>query len=517
MSDVPGPAEWLEAHAHDAPDREFIETSGGRRLSYADMAALVRRMGAALARAGVERGDRVCAQIDKSTEGLALYLACLRQRAVFVPLNTAYTAAELDYFLGDAEPKLVVVRPDTAGQARDIAARVRAGSVETLAADGTGSLSALAQSAPEAPAASGSANDLAALLYTSGTTGRSKGAMLSRANLASNALTLAAAWKFTASDKLLHGLPIFHVHGLFVAVNTILACGGSMLFLPKFDADEVVRRLPATTVMMGVPTFYTRLLQHPGLSREATRGVRLFVSGSAPLLAETHREFAARTGHSILERYGMSETLMNTSNPYEGPRVPGSVGPPLPGVEVRITNPDSGAVLEAPDAIGMIEVRGPNVFSGYWRMPDKTAAELRADGYFITGDLGRIDSNGYVHIVGRGKDLVITGGYNVYPIEVEAEVDALPGVVESAVIGLPHPDFGEAVTAVAVRKAGAQIDESAARETLQRRLANFKVPKRVLFVDDLPRNTMGKVQKNVLRETYRSLYSNPSSQREQTK
>jgi malonyl-CoA/methylmalonyl-CoA synthetase len=289
------------------------------------------------------------------------------------------------------------------------------------------------------------------------------------------------------------------------------------LFLPKFHADEVVRRLPDVTVMMGVPTFYTRLLQHPGLSREMTRRVRLFVSGSAPLLAETHREFAAKTGHSILERYGMSETLMNTSNPHDGARVPGSVGPPLPGVEVRITDPATRRVLDSPDAVGMIEVRGPNVFSGYWRMPIKTAAELRADGYFITGDLGRIDANGYVHIVGRGKDLVISGGYNVYPIEVEAEIDALPGVVESAVIGVAHADFGEAVIAVVVRKAGAGIDEAGVRGALQQRLANYKLPKRVLFVDDLPRNTMGKVQKSVLRETYRGLYTEKSTRREQTK
>jgi malonyl-CoA/methylmalonyl-CoA synthetase len=286
----------------------------------------------------------------------------------------------------------------------------------------------------------------------------------------------------------------------------VLASGCAMVFLSKFDADEVVRHLSRVTVMMGVPTFYTRLLQHPDLSRQATQRVRLFVSGSAPLLAETHREFSARTGHEILERYGMSETLMNTSNPYQGARVPGSVGPPLPDVQVRITDPDTGAVLEQPDAIGLIEVRGPNVFSGYWRMPDKTAAEFRRDRWFITGDLGRIDASGYVHIVGRGKDLVISGGYNVYPIEVEAEIDALSGVVESAVVGLPHPDFGEGVTAVVVRKTGATIDETAVRDALQRRLANYKLPKRVLFVDDLPRNTMGKVQKNVLRSTYRDLY-----------
>jgi malonyl-CoA/methylmalonyl-CoA synthetase len=500
------PSDWLETVASREPDRELIETADGRRLSYGFMAGLTARLAGALARCGVAPGDRVCAQIDKSPEGIALYLACLRQRAVFVPLNTAYTLAELEYFLTDAAPTLAVVRPQVAADAGEVATRAQVARLETLSAEGGGSLLELAAIAPSVPAPNGVPTDLAALLYTSGTTGRSKGAMLTRANLSSNALTLAQAWRFTASDRLLHALPIFHVHGLFVAINTVLASASSVVLLPKFDVDEIVRQLPRVTVMMGVPTFYTRLLQHASLSRETTRRVRLFVSGSAPLLAETHREFSTRTGHEILERYGMSETLMNTSNPYHGERVPGSVGPPLPGVQVRITDPQTGVTLQQPDAIGMIEVRGPNVFSGYWRMPDKTAAEFRPDGYFVTGDLGRIDADGYVHIVGRGKDLVISGGYNVYPIEVETEIDALPGVVESAVIGLAHPDFGEGVTAVVVRKAGAALDETAVRNALQRRLANYKLPKRVLFVDDLPRNTMGKVQKSVLRETYRDLY-----------
>jgi len=342
--------------------------------------------------------------------------------------------------------------------------------------------------------------DLAALLYTSGTTGRSKGAMLTRANLATNAVTLAQAWRFTERDVLLHALPIFHVHGLFVAINTVLASGSSMLFLPKFDADEVVRLLPEATVLMGVPTFYTRLLQHPGFTRERCANVRLFVSGSAPLLAETHREFRARTGHAILERYGMSETLMNTSNPYDGERVAGSVGPALPGVEVRIAAP-----------VGMIEVRGPNVFKGYWRMPEKTAAEFHEDGFFITGDVGRIDERGYLFIVGRAKDLIISGGYNVYPVEVETELDALAGVAESAVIGVPHPDFGEGVTAVVVPRPGTALDESAVRAALEQRLAKYKLPKRIVFVTEMPRNAMGKVQKAALRETYSGLYNSPTS------
>jgi malonyl-CoA/methylmalonyl-CoA synthetase len=487
----------------DSP-RPFLRLPSGRSYTYHDIHGLAGRIACALALRGVVPGDRVTAQIEKSPEAVALYLACLRLGAVFVPLNTAYTLAELNYFLEDSQPRVAVVPPGTLAGAR----AAGAGQVETLDARGTGSLMQLAATCSDAdlPAFDARPDALAALLYTSGTTGRSKGAMLTHANLASNAATLAEAWRFTAEDVLLHALPIFHVHGLFVAINTVLASGSSMLFLPKFDADEVVRLLPQATVMMGVPTFYTRLLQHPGLTRESTRNMRLFVSGSAPLLAETHREFHARTGHAILERYGMSETLMNTSNPYDGDRVPGSVGPPLNDVDIRVCDPDSGAPLTQPDAIGMLEVRGPNVFSGYWRMPEKTAAELRQDGFFITGDLGRIDARGYVHIVGRGKDLVITGGYNVYPIEVETEIDALPGVIESAVIAVPHPDFGEGVTAVVVTDKAANIDEAAVRGALEQRLAKFKLPKRVLFVDELPRNTMGKVQKSVLRERYRDLY-----------
>jgi len=515
------PVRWLETVAADDPQRLLLEggrprdagsvgegiprdRDEGRRLNYGQMAALTRRVAGALATLEVKPGDRVVAQVDKSPEAIALYLACLKLGATFVPLNTAYTFAELDYFLGDAAPTLAVVRPADREQVQAIAAARGVKHVETLDDRGGGSLLEISGTAPES--ATHDPSTLAALLYTSGTTGRSKGAMLTRANLASNAMTLAQAWRFTASDVLLHALPIFHVHGLFVAINTVLASGSSMLFLSKFDADEIVRLLPRATVMMGVPTFYTRLLQHPELNKDTVRNVRLFVSGSAPLLAETHREFQARTGHAILERYGMSETLMNTSNPHDGQRIPGSVGPALPGVEVRITDPDSGAVLTEPDTIGMIEVRGPNVFSGYWRMPEKTAAEFRADGFFITGDLGKRDAQGYVYIVGRGKDLIITGGYNVYPIEVELEIDALPGVNESAVIGVPHPDFGEGVTAVVVPHKNATLDEATLRGALESRLARFKLPKRIVFVAELPRNTMGKVQKSALRERYRDLY-----------
>jgi malonyl-CoA/methylmalonyl-CoA synthetase len=502
------PSQWLQFHARQRPDRLFLETSDGRRLSYADMETLVQRLAGALLQLQVAPGDRVVAQVEKSPEAVALYLACLQVGAAFVPLNTAYTLAELEYFLGDAAPSLAVVSPAQREQVMSIAARCGVKQIETLDERGGGSLLALARP-PVNPsdADQWDPNSLAALLYTSGTTGRSKGAMLSRANLASNAETLARAWEFTANDVLLHALPIFHVHGLFVAINTVLAAGASMLFLSKFDGDDIVRLLPRATVMMGVPTFYTRLLQHPGLTRELIANVRLFVSGSAPLLAETHREFHTRTGHAILERYGMSETLMNTSNPYRGERIPGSVGPPLPGVEVRIADPESDAVFEQPDTIGMIEVRGPNVFAGYWRMPEKTAAEFRRDGFFITGDLGKRDARGYIYIVGRGKDLIITGGYNVYPIEVELEIDALPEVHESAVIGVPHPDFGEGVTAVVVLNADAHLDEATIRRALEQRLAKFKVPKRVVFVPELPRNTMGKVQKSALRDRYRDIYN----------
>jgi malonyl-CoA/methylmalonyl-CoA synthetase len=480
------PAVWLDELARREPERLFLRTADGQRVSYAAMNQRVDSFAAVLTQRAVAAGDRVVAQIEKSPDAIALYLACMRVGAVFVPLNTAYTSAEIEYFLGDADPKLAV--------------GVGRGGVTLmdLARDHSGSARRPAEMRQ---------SDLAALLYTSGTTGRSKGAMLTRGNLATNAITLAAEWRFSESDVLLHALPIFHVHGLFVAINTVLAAGSSMLFLPKFDADEVVGLLPEATVMMGVPTFYTRLLQHPAFTRERCASIRLFVSGSAPLLAETHREFRERTGHAILERYGMSETLMNTSNPYDGERVPGSVGPPLPGVEVRIADPDSGVPLPQVGSVGMIEVRGPNVFRGYWRMPEKTAAEFRADGFFITGDVGRFDRNGYLFIVGRAKDLIISGGYNVYPVEVETELDAVSGVAESAVIGVPHPDFGEGVTAVVVARAGAALDENTLRAALERRLAKYKLPKRIVLVSELPRNAMGKVQKAQLRERYQDLYN----------
>jgi malonyl-CoA/methylmalonyl-CoA synthetase len=490
----------LGQFAAPPPDRVFIANGDGRMLTYGGLRALSARLAGALVALGVKPGDRVAAQVEKSPEAIALYLATVRAGAVWLPLNTAYTRAELAYFVTDAEPALFVTAPGR----EDMVAGVK---VATLGTDGkAGSLLELAARQPDIfEDVSRGPDDLASILYTSGTTGRSKGAMLSHENLASNARTLASLWQFSARDVLLHALPIYHTHGLFVATNTVLMAGASMLFLPKLDVDAIFRLMPKATVMMGVPTFYTRLLADARLTREATKHMRLFVSGSAPLLAETHRDWSAKTGHAILERYGMTETNMNTSNPYDGARVAGTVGQPLPGVEIHITDPESGRALPQGE-IGMIEVRGPNVFKGYWRMPEKTKTEFRDDGFFVTGDLGMIDADGYVSIVGRGKDLVISGGFNVYPKEVESEIDALPGVIESAVIGVAHSDFGEGVTAVVVKKPGVELSENAVIAALRERLAAYKLPKRVLFVEDLPRNSMGKVQKALLRETYKDLY-----------
>jgi malonyl-CoA/methylmalonyl-CoA synthetase len=502
------PSAWLEVVVARGRDRPFLTTAAGRRLTYHDLERESRRFAATLAALGVRQGDRVAMQTDKSAEAILLYVACLRMGAVLLPLNTAYTGRELEYFMTDAQPRLAVIRPADRGALEPAVRRGGCDRVETLGAEGDGSFMDLAQHfgegpvpLPRLPPAT-----LAALLYTSGTTGRAKGAMLTRANLASNAAALVECWRFTAGDVLLHALPLFHVHGLFISLNTVLAAGASLLLLPKFDAADVLRRLPAVTALMGVPTYYTRLLAEPGLGREATRGMRLFVSGSAPLLPDTHREFAARTGHRILERYGMTETLVNASNPYDGLRLPGSVGLPLPGLEIRVTNPQTGAVEPQPGAVGMLEVRGPNVFAGYWNDARKSAEAFTRDGFFITADLGSIDEAGYVHIVGRAKDLVISGGYNVYPKEVEMELDALPGVAESAVIGLPHPDLGEGVTAIVVPMPGATLSELEIAQALQGSLARYKVPRRVLFVDELPRNSMGKVQKALLRQSYAALY-----------
>lgn len=490
----------------DDPGRLAIETADGTRISYGDLIARAGQMANVLVARGVKPGDRVAAQTEKSVPALVLYLAAVRAGAVYLPLNTAYTLNELDYFIGDAGPALVVCDPSKAEGIAAIAAKVNA-KVETLGADGKGSLTDAATKADPAFTTVTRANDdLAAILYTSGTTGRSKGAMLTHDNLASNSYSLVDYWRFTDKDVLIHALPIYHTHGLFVASNVTLFARASMIFLPKLDPELIIKLMARATVLMGVPTFYTRLLQSPSLSKESTSHMRLFISGSAPLLADTHREWFARTGHAVLERYGMTETNMNTSNPYDGERVPGAVGFPLPGVSVRVTDPETGKEL-ARDTIGMIEVKGPNVFRGYWRMPEKTKAEFRDDGFFITGDLGKIDDKGYVHILGRGKDLVISGGFNVYPKEIESEIDAMPGVIESAVIGVPHADFGEGVTAVLVCNKGADVTEADVLKALDGRLAKFKMPKRVFVVDELPRNAMGKVQKNILRDTYKDIYA----------
>ena len=471
-------------------ERSFLILSDGRQISGGAVSAQVARFAHALAEQGLVAGDRLAVQVTKSPESLALYGAALALGAVFLPLNTAYTAAELDYFIGNATPRLLICDPARAVELMPLAARHRAG-VLTLDGQGCGTLADAAAGLGETIVpADCDGGDLAAILYTSGTTGRSKGAMLSHDNLLSNARSLAECWRFTTQDVLLHALPVFHTHGLFVACNVSLLTGGRMIYLPGFERDQVLDLLPQATVMMGVPTFYTRLLGSPRLNADLVSGLRLFISGSAPLLAKTHRAFAARTGHRIVERYGMTETSMNTSNPDLGDRRAGTVGLPLPGVEVRI---DAAA-----GEVGGILVRGPNVFQGYWQMPDKTAEELRPDGWFITGDLGSFDADGYLRIVGRAKDLIITGGYNVYPKEVELALDAVPGVVESAVIGLPHPDLGEAVFAVLV---GALTPE-AALAAIAPGLARFKQPRAAVVVPDLPRNAMGKVQKNVLRQEF---------------
>jgi malonyl-CoA/methylmalonyl-CoA synthetase len=471
----------------------------GTTLSGDAFLRLIARQANALQGAGVGKGDRIAAQVAKTPEALAVYGAAVALGAVFLPLNPGYTSDEVSYFLDDATPRVFLCDPARQASLAPSAARSGA-TLLTLDASGVGTLTDAAawQNDVFDPIACGQ-DDLAALLYTSGTTGRSKGAMLTQRNLLSNAQALAQLWRFTRDDVLLHALPIFHTHGLFVASNVSLLTGGTMIFLPGFEADTILRLLPQATAMMGVPTFYTRLLSDARLDRDLVAHVRLFVSGSAPLLAETHHAFEARTGQRILERYGMTETNMNTSNPFEGERRAGTVGFPLPGVELRLTDGDTEV---AAGDIGQIEVRGPNVFKGYWQMPEKTAEELRPDGFFRTGDLGRLDSDGYLQIVGRLKDLIISGGFNVYPKEVELLLDDDPGVQESAVIGLPHPDFGEAVFAVLVPMAGTDLNADAVLSGIGERLARFKQPKAAVVVADLPRNTMGKVQKNVLRQTY---------------
>ena len=489
----------FERHFPDGAEQPCLVIPNGPVIHYDDLAAASAQVAHALVAAGCRPGDRVAAQVDKDWRVLALYLACLRAGLVYLPLNSGYQKAELGYFFGDAEPRVIVCTPE------------RLGVVATLARDATVlTIPELFDRAAPQPTAFATLerapDDLAAILYTSGTTGRSKGAMLTHRNLASNGLALVEIWGFTRGDVLLHALPIYHVHGLFVAIHCALLSGSRMLWLPKFDAAEVTALLPRATVMMGVPTFYARLLAEPAFDRERCRSIRLFVSGSAPLLAETFEAFRERTGHAILERYGMTEAGMITSNPLDGARVGGTVGKPLPSVDLRIMG--EGGRPCGPETIGSVEIRGPNVFAGYWRMPEKTREEFSADGWFRTGDVGEWvgdgPARGYLRLVGRAKDLIITGGLNVYPKEIEEHIDEMDGVEESAVIGVPDPDFGEAVAAVVVGKPGHTLTEASVIAALKGEIASFKVPKRVHFADELPRNAMGKVQKALLRERFSS-------------
>ncbi|WP_282154294.1 malonate--CoA ligase [Ruegeria atlantica] len=485
---------------HEDNKAPILQLDDGRVVSYDAFLKRAAQIAHVLQNSGVSPGDRIVVQAPKLADTIALYAASVQAGAVYLPLNTAYTMAELDYFISDAQPAMIICDSNDEAEIAKLAAQSGA-KLLTLGGD-TPSLSLEADAQPcvfetvdRAP------DDLAALLYTSGTTGRSKGAMLSQRNLLSNAQALVDLWAITSADRLLHALPVFHTHGLFVAMNTSLLAGAKVRLMEKFDIDMILEELPHSTLLMGVPTFYTRLLADDGFTKETTKNMRLFISGSAPLLAETHLAFETRTGHRILERYGMTETNMNTSNPYKGERRAGTVGMALPGTEVIVTYPESGEPLPRGE-VGMIEVRGPNVFKGYWQMPGKTAKELRENGFFITGDLGQYSQDGYLSIVGRSKDLIITGGYNVYPKEIEDVLNDIEGVLESAVFGIPDTEFGEAIIATLVAEPSAQLEMEQIAVTIRDKLSRFKHPRRYEIVPDLPRNTMGKVQKNVLREQY---------------
>jgi len=494
-------------------DAVAVETDDGLLYTWGDLdraSAMIANLFVALE---LEEGARIAVQVEKSVEALMLYLATLRAGYVFLPLNTAYRGAEIEYFIGNAEPAVVVCSSGNADWVGPIALASGTRHVFTLNDDRTGTLLDVAvQCSDRHTVAQRGEDDLAAILYTSGTTGRSKGAMLTHRNLLSNAEVLKDYWGWVDGDVLIHALPIFHVHGLFVAIHGALLNGSKMIWMNRFDPKRVVARLPDATVFMGVPTLYVRMLAEPGLTKEACKAMRLFVAGSAPLLIETFQEWQARTGHTILERYGMSETAMLTSNPYkpvQGERRGGTVGFALPGVQLRVRITDeNGDTREAgTDEIGHIEVDGPNVFAGYWRMPEKTKEEFTADGFFKTGDVGKIDGLGYITIVGRSKDLIISGGYNVYPAEIEGFINEMEGVAESALVGVPHPDFGEVGVAVVTVKNGAQVDGDAIVAELKAKLANFKIPKRCFIVPELPRNAMGKVQKALLREQHKGLFT----------
>lgn len=491
---------------HAGRDTAFLWLADGAKVTHKAFLEQAAQFAHVLTDAGLAVGDRVAVQVEKSGASLAIYAACVQAGFVFLPLNTAYTADEVQYFVENSGARVFICDPAKAEVLQSVADGAGA-QLETLDVHGAGSFADEAEAKGTTfETVERRADDLAAFLYTSGTTGRSKGAMLSHKNLLSNSEVLADLWQFTRDDVLLHALPIFHTHGLFVAGNITLLAGGSMIFLPKFDLDIVIDKLPQATSIMGVPTFYTRLLSDARFDKNLTAHMRLFVSGSAPLLAETHVDFEERTGHRILERYGMTETNMNTSNPFDGERRAGTVGFPLKGVELKVTDPNTGETL--PDGeIGILEVRGDNVFQGYWQMPEKTAEELRENGFFITGDMGVIDADGYVQIVGRNKDLIISGGFNIYPKEIEEVLDAQDGVLESAVVGVAHPDFGETPVGVLVPKAGETPDLDRIAKHLHDTLARFKHPRKLVMMDALPRNTMGKVQKNLLRDDLKDLFA----------
>ena len=491
-----------------------VETDEGLRYSWQDLDRATAMMANLLQWLDLPQGSRVAVQVEKSVEALMLYLATLRAGHVFLPLNTAYQSAEIEYFIGNAEPAVVVCSGAHFGWVSKIAFKAGTQHVFTLNDDRTGSLlERAAHHSDQHQTVARQADDLAAILYTSGTTGRSKGAMLTHGNMLSNALTLKDYWGWKKGDVLIHALPIFHVHGLFVAIHGALINGSRMIWMAKFDPKRVIARMKEATVFMGVPTLYVRMLAEPSLDKAAVKNMRLFIAGSAPLLIETFTEWQERTGHTILERYGMSETAMLTSNPYaadkryanQTERRGGTVGFPLPGVRLRVRG-DDGQDMPVGE-IGGIQVQGPNVFKGYWRMPEKTAEEFTADGYFKTGDVGKVDERGYVTIVGRSKDLIISGGYNVYPAEIEGYINEMKAVAESAVVGVTHPDFGEVGVAVVIAKPGAVVQPENVLAELKAKLANFKIPKRCFVVAELPRNTMGKVQKNLLREHYKALFS----------
>ncbi len=490
---------------HLGKDTPFLILPDDRVITHAEFLAKAAQYAHQITAYGLVAGDRLAVQIGKSANALAVYAACVQAGVIFLPLNTAYTGAEVEYFIDNSGAKLVLCDGEKQAAIAPICDRLHA-RLDIMNADGSGSFDDAARQHPtEFDTVDRAPNDLAAFLYTSGTTGRSKGAMLSHENLLSNSQVLVDHWRFGADDVLLHALPIFHTHGLFVATNVCLLAGCAMRFYAGFDRDLIIRDIPKARSLMGVPTFYTRLLDDPRFDRDLTKNMRLFISGSAPLLAETHIQFEERTGHRILERYGMTETNMNTSNPYDGERRAGTVGHALPGVEIKVCDPETGAELPTGE-IGVLEVRGPNVFQGYWQMPEKTREELRDNGFFITGDLAYIDDRGYVTIVGRSKDLIISGGYNIYPKEIELILDDQAGILESAVVGVPHPDFGETVVAILVPAQGATPDTDTIKTSVEGQLARFKQPRSYQIMDSLPRNTMGKVQKNILREMFKGLF-----------